>query len=70
MCLLENDRSRTMFRVVLVSLLLFGLMQLPMRLQPDFHPNLMDGLRGAFLGVAIGALAVMSWRRRRGTPGR
>ena len=70
MCLLENDRSRTMFRVVLVSLLLFGLVQLPMRLRPDFHPDLLDGLRGAFLGAAIAALGVMSWRRRRGTPGR
>jgi uncharacterized membrane protein YccC len=70
MCLFPEVRSTTMFRAVLVSLLLFALVQLPMRLRPAFHPDLMDGLRGAFLGAAIAALGVMSWRKRRGTPER
>jgi hypothetical protein len=70
MCLLKDVQSRTMFLVVQLSLLLFALVQLPMRLRPDFHPDLMDGLRGALLGAAIAALGVMSWRKGRGASGR
>jgi hypothetical protein len=64
MCLRTDVRSRTMFLVAQVALLLFALVQLPMRFHPGFHPDLMDGVRGAFLGVAIAALAVMAKRKR------
>jgi hypothetical protein len=54
-----------MFFVTLVALLLFSLMQLPARLSPEFHPDIMDGVRGLFLGVAIAALWVSTRKARR-----
>ena len=51
-------RLKPMFLLSLVALLLFSLMQLPARLNPQFHPDIMDGVRGLFLGVAIAALWV------------
>ena len=58
MRLRRDLRSKPMFLLSLVSLLLFSLMQLPMRLHPEFHPDVMDGVRGLLLGVAIAALWV------------
>jgi hypothetical protein len=50
--------------------LLFFLLQAPARLYPRFHPDLMDGIRGLFLGIALGTMIVIGWsrRRRNGTP--
>ena len=65
MCVRNNFRSKTMFLVSQIALLLFGLLQLlPMRLHPEFHPDLMDGVRGAFLGIAIGAVIAMGRGKR------
>ena len=60
----RDMQDRKVFLVTQVALLLFFLMQLPARLYPQFHPDLMDGFRGLFLGVAIGTMIVIGWRRR------
>ena len=44
-----------------LSLLCFFLMQLPMRLNPHFHPDLIDAISGFFLGSAI-ALMILQAR--------
>jgi hypothetical protein len=61
----RDMQSKKSFVVMQVALLLFALMQLPARLYPQFHPDLMDGVRGIFLGVALGTLIVFGWRNRR-----
>ena len=60
-------QSRTTFLISQIALLVFSLLQLPMRLYPQFHPDLMDGVRGLFLGVAIGAVILTARRSRRPT---
>lgn len=67
MCLRGSVRSNTTLFVALVALLLFNLLQIPARLHPQFHPNLVDGVRGLFLGVAIGSLAMTMLKNRRRT---
>jgi hypothetical protein len=67
MCLRGNVRPNTTFLAALVALLLFNLLQIPARLHPQFHPDLVDGVRGLFLGVAIGGLALTTWKNRRPT---
>ena len=49
----------------MTGFLLSSLLQIPARHYPDFHPDLMDGLRGLFLGIAIGAMALTAWRNGR-----
>ena len=56
---------KPMFLVSQMALLLFFLLQLPARYYPHFHPDLVDGVRGLFLGIAIGGMVVMAWRRGR-----
>ena len=65
MCLFNDPQSRTLFLLMQVTLLLFFLLQVPMRLYPHFHPDLMDGIRGLFLGMALGLMIVASWKNRR-----
>jgi hypothetical protein len=65
MCLSSDVRSKTSFRIFLIALLLSSLLQIPARHYPDFHPDLMDGLRGLFLGIAIGTMALTAWRNGR-----
>jgi hypothetical protein len=55
-------QSKTMFRVGLIAFLLSALLQIPGRMRPGFHPDLMDGLRGVCLGIFMGAMAVTIWR--------
>lgn len=66
MCLQDNVQSKASFRIFSIGLLLSSLLQIPARHYPDFHPDLMDGLRGLFLGIAIGAMALTAWRNGRG----
>jgi len=66
MCLVANQTSKTIFLVSQVALLLFFLMSLPTRLAPQFHPDLMDGVRGVFLGIAIATVIWSGWHNRRG----
>lgn len=58
-------RSQTMFRAGLVAFLLSILLQIAARTRPDFHPDLLDGLRGLSVGIFIGAMAVTTWRNGR-----
>jgi hypothetical protein len=60
MCVCHDIWWKTPCRVAQVSLLLFSLLQLPARHHPEFHPDLLDGVRGVFLGIAIGALILMA----------
>ncbi|HZI40961.1 MAG TPA: hypothetical protein VFD67_04640 [Gemmatimonadaceae bacterium] len=61
----RDMQSKRIFLVMQVALLLFFLLQLPARLYPQFHPDVMDGVRGLFLGIAFGTMIVIGWRRRR-----
>jgi hypothetical protein len=67
MHLRHNVRSKVTFLVSQIALLLFFLLHLPARLHPQFHPDLMDGLRGFFLGIAIGTMILTAWKHRRRT---
>jgi hypothetical protein len=64
--MLRIGQSKAMFRVGLIALLLSALLQIPGRMHPDFHPDLIDGLRGVCLGIFIGAMAATI--RRNGRP--
>ena len=65
MCIRDELWSKTPFRVTQISLLLFSLLQLPARHHPEFHPDLMDAVRGVFLGIAIGGIILMGRNRGR-----
>jgi hypothetical protein len=58
-------QSKTLFRAGLIAFLLSALLQIPGRMRPGFHPDLMDGLRGLCLGIFIAAMAVTMWRNGR-----
>ena len=58
-------QSKTLFRVGLLAFIASALLQIPTRMRPDFHPDLLDGLRGLCLGIFIGAMAVTTWRHGR-----
>ena len=56
MCLANDPRWRTPFFIMMISILLSSLLQIPARHYPQFHPDLVDGLRGLFIGIAIGTM--------------
>jgi hypothetical protein len=58
-------QSKTLFRIGLIAFLLSALLQIPGRIRPGFHPDIMDGLRGLCLGIFMGAMAVTIWRNNR-----
>jgi hypothetical protein len=58
-------QSKSLFRVGLIAFLVSALLQIPGRMRPGFHPDLMDGLRGLCLGIFIAAMAVTIWRNGR-----
>ena len=60
MCVRHDIRWKTSCRIAQISLLLFSLLQLPARHHPEFHPDLLDAVRGVFLGIAIGAVILMA----------
>ena len=64
MCLAHTPRAKATFILSQVALLLFSLLQIPMRRYPHFHPDLMDGVRGLCLGIAIAAI-FLTFRRNR-----
>jgi hypothetical protein len=69
MCFVNNERTRKLFFASQVSLVLGSVMQLPARHYPTFHPDLMDGAHGFFIGVAIaGMLATVLFNRRGARP--
>jgi hypothetical protein len=61
----KSIAAKKVYLVMRVALLLFFLMWLPARLYPQFHPDLIDGVRGMFLGVTLGTMIVIGWKRRR-----
>jgi hypothetical protein len=63
--MIRNTQTKTLFRVGLVAFLVSAGLQIPARVYPDFHPDLLDGLRGLCLGIFIGAMAVTTWRKGR-----
>ena len=60
--------SKTAFRIIGAALLPFSLLQILARRYPQFHPDVMDGLRGLLLGIVIGMLVLMAGKRARSTP--
>ena len=65
MCLCDNVQSKRFFMCSQLALLTFGLLQLPMRLYPQFHPDLMDGVRGFLIAVAVGMMILAARTSRR-----
>jgi hypothetical protein len=65
MCLRNDIGSKSAFFISQIALLIHFLLFLPARLAPHFHADLMDGVRGFFLGVAIGTLILSAGRSRR-----
>ena len=65
MCLADDNHSKTPFFIMMTAILLSSLLQIPARRFPQFHPDLVDGLRGLFVGVAIGAMILHGWKSRR-----
>ena len=57
--------TRRAYLVMQVALLFFFLMWLPARFFPQFHPDLIDGIRGLLLGIALGTMIMIGWRNRR-----
>jgi hypothetical protein len=66
--MLRTAQSKTMFRAGLIAFVLSALLQIPGRIHPGFHPDVLDGLRGMCLGIFIGAMAVTTWRNGRPAP--
>jgi hypothetical protein len=63
--MLRGMPTKTLFRIGLVAFVVSAVLQIPGRMRPDFHPDLLDGLRGLCLGIFIGAMAVTTWRNGR-----
>lgn len=58
-------RDTRLFRVSMIALLLSSLLGFSARRYPAFHPDLMDGVHGLCLGVAIAGMCVTMGRNRR-----
>jgi hypothetical protein len=61
--LLETNNPRTIFRLAMASLALFGVLGI-VHLPATLGENMVDGIRGLFLGVAI-ALLYLAFRLER-----
>ena len=64
MCAENNLDSKKSFLFMQLALLAFFLLQLPARLYPHFHPDLVDGIRGMLLGIVIATMIRMAWKKR------
>ena len=60
--LLDVKNSRTIFRVAMICLALFGVLGMP-RVSSAFGEGLLDGMRGALLGASV-ALIYLTFRLR------
>jgi len=65
MYLRHNFASKKTFLAAQIALLVGFLLAIPARLYPQFHPDLIDGLRGFLLAIAVGMLAKSAWKNRR-----
>ena len=63
MCLIKTQ-SKTTFILMQIALIVFFLLQLPARHYPQFHPDLIDAIRGFLLGIVIGMLILTAWKNR------
>lgn len=61
----NNFASKKQFLISQVSLLTFFLVDVVGRLYPKFHPDMIDGLRGFLIAIAVGTLASAAWKNRR-----
>ncbi len=66
MCV-QNAETKKPFFFGNLSLLIFFLLSVPIRMYPHFHPDLIEGVRGVFLGITIGCLGLVAWRNGRRT---
>jgi len=63
MCLIKTQ-SKTTFILMQIALIVFFLLQLQARHYPQFHPDLIDAIRGFLLGIVIGMLILTAWKNR------
>ena len=61
----NNFASKKTFLISQLSLLTFFLLAIAAHLYPEFHPDLVDGLRGFLIAIAVGTLATSAWKNRR-----
>ena len=61
----NNPAAKKTFRLANLALLTFFLLAVPARLYPQFHPDLMDGVRGLFLGVTLGLLILTTIKAKK-----
>ena len=66
MCHPAIEQSKKTYFTMQLSLLIFFLLQLPARHYPSFHPDLIDGVRGLFLGIVLGCFFLIA-KKNRGT---
>jgi hypothetical protein len=66
-CIKNYFESKKTFLFMQLSLLIFSLLQLPARHYPNFHPDLIDGIRGLLLGLVLGTLIKTAWEKRKGS---
>lgn len=60
----NNFASKKTYLATPIALLLFFLVDVAGRFYPQLHPDLIDGLRGFLLTLAIGTLAASAFKRR------
>ena len=65
MCAGNYFESKKTFLFMQLSLLIFFLLQLPARHYPNFHPDVIDGIRGLLLGLVLGTLIKTAWEKRK-----
>ena len=64
MCLRNPVESKKAFLASQIALLLFFVLDLPLRHYPHFHPDVVDGVRGFLLSFAVGMMLL--WARKNG----
>lgn len=65
MCAGNYFESKKTFLFMQLSLLIFFLLQLPARHYPNFHPDVIDGIRGLLLGLVLGTLIKTACEKRK-----
>ena len=61
----KNLTKKTSFLIANIALLSFFLVDIPGRLYPTFHRDLIDGMRGFFLAISVGFLILTTIRNKR-----
>lgn len=63
--MITDIKTKRLYFAALVAMIAYGILSTATRHAPQFHPDLMDGLRGLFIGVFIGGMGVTVWRNGR-----